>query len=569
MELSSPARARSAAGGAGRWSARSLAPARTGSYMGSVVGPGLGRLRWARPVAHAALLAAAAVPFLLAAALEMARGYRPASDDAVISFRAWQVWSLHPPLVGQYVLPTGHAPQAYDLGPGLYWLLSLPVHLDPSQGALWGAGLLCGLAAMLCVQAAWSARGPGAAAVVLTGLAVLVAARPLLATDPVWNPNFGLIWFVAAALAGWAVVSGRLGWWPVQVFAASLAVQCHVEYALGSVACCLLAPLLGLVRSRRIGRWLPVGLAVGLLCWLPTTLQQLTARRGNVSALLAESHQGAGMGAGFGWRLLASAVEPPTLWQHGNRLSDFRWVMGSIGSRPVFVGPVVIALLALATAVAWWKGRIELAALSAVTLVLAASVVVTFAVFPRSRLLAISYLVPISWPVGILVWAVVLWSLAELAGRAASKARARYLRLAPIGRLATAAGLVASLALTGGGASLLAVDAARGDYLVSGWRAVAQTTAVVSEIRCELRRGSLEVEGDASSHPLQVYAVLTGTIWQLYSDGWKPTTPPPIAQAFGYSVAAPRRPARLVLVPHLQSRAPQPTTSCPARSGSS
>ena len=36
------------------------------------------------------------------AILELVRGWRPLNDDATISFRGYQVFSAHPPLLGQY-----------------------------------------------------------------------------------------------------------------------------------------------------------------------------------------------------------------------------------------------------------------------------------------------------------------------------------------------------------------------------------------------------------------------------------------------------------------------------------
>src|ERR1035437_6606806 len=82
---------------------------------------------------------------LLPTVLEMARGWRALDDDATISLRSYQVLSLHPPLLGQFSTVsygTGHL--LFDPGPLLYWLLAIPVHIDPAQGGLWGGALCCG-----------------------------------------------------------------------------------------------------------------------------------------------------------------------------------------------------------------------------------------------------------------------------------------------------------------------------------------------------------------------------------------------------------------------------------------
>jgi hypothetical protein len=78
--------------------------------------------------------------------IEIHRGWRAIQDNATISIRSYQVLSLHPPLLGNFSTlsrDTGHF--LYDPGPLQYWLLAIPVHLSPSNGALWGAALLVGL----------------------------------------------------------------------------------------------------------------------------------------------------------------------------------------------------------------------------------------------------------------------------------------------------------------------------------------------------------------------------------------------------------------------------------------
>ena len=47
----------------------------------------------------------------------------------------------------------------YDLGPLLYWALTLPVHLDHRQGMLWGSALFAGLGLVVAVEAGWTAAG--------------------------------------------------------------------------------------------------------------------------------------------------------------------------------------------------------------------------------------------------------------------------------------------------------------------------------------------------------------------------------------------------------------------------
>jgi hypothetical protein len=98
--------------------------------------------RLARVGSHIVIWTIVLVPALI----EMSRGWRPYSDDATISFRSFQVLSLHPPLLGQYSsISPGSGHLVFDPGPLQYVLLSLPVHIDKLQGALWGSALIYGL----------------------------------------------------------------------------------------------------------------------------------------------------------------------------------------------------------------------------------------------------------------------------------------------------------------------------------------------------------------------------------------------------------------------------------------
>src|SRR5258708_40273526 len=129
------------------------------------------------------------LPFVFAAARSVATGWRPVSDNAAIALRSWDVLTAHAPLVGQ---ATRLAGGVYDLGPLQYWLLTLPVHVDPLHGVLWGAALWCMVAASLTIEAAWAAAGGLGgglpAGVVLRAVCLSPAVTPL----PVWYHCVGL-----------------------------------------------------------------------------------------------------------------------------------------------------------------------------------------------------------------------------------------------------------------------------------------------------------------------------------------------------------------------------------------
>ena len=95
---------------------------------------------------------AAAIPFLTAVADSMRGSWRAFGDGAMIALRSWDALIGQGPLVGQ---PTELGHGLLDPGPFEYWLLAIPVHLDPGRGVLWGAALWCVAAASLAIEAAW------------------------------------------------------------------------------------------------------------------------------------------------------------------------------------------------------------------------------------------------------------------------------------------------------------------------------------------------------------------------------------------------------------------------------
>src|ERR1700683_483121 len=106
-----------------------------------------------RVLSHLSIWTVVTLPVVI----EMTRHWRALCDDATISMQSYRVLSVHSPLVGQFStasLGTGHL--LYDPGPLQYWLLSVPVHIDRAQGALWGAALIFGLVLSLGVEALWS-----------------------------------------------------------------------------------------------------------------------------------------------------------------------------------------------------------------------------------------------------------------------------------------------------------------------------------------------------------------------------------------------------------------------------
>src|SRR5262249_54890291 len=159
-----------------------------------------------------------------------------------IALRSWQELTRNGPLVGQPTL-LGH--HLYGPGPLEYWLLALPVHLDPVRGVLLGGALWCMAAASVTIEATRSVLGQVGGLIAAGAILLLLLWEPGVAVVPYWNPYFGMMFFFAAIASGWAVASGHRWWWPALVITASVAAQAHLMYVLGAAALAVVALVVG------------------------------------------------------------------------------------------------------------------------------------------------------------------------------------------------------------------------------------------------------------------------------------------------------------------------------------
>lgn len=374
------------------------------------------RFRWAlviRCTGHLAVWA----PFLYALTTTLLRGWVAVGDDAVTALRSWDALSAHGPLVGA---PTRLAHGVYDLGPMEYWLLAVPVHVDPARGMWWGATLWCMIAGSLAIEAASSAAG-GLGTVIAAGMILgIVAWIPPIATwyGPVWNPWFGTMFFIAALAACWAVLSGRRPWWPVLAVTGSVAAQAHDMYIIGAVLLVFvgfIAVVADSLRSRKY-RWAVTGVIVGLACWIAPLIQQFTSRTGNLTAILnGLAQRGRGAGISFGLKALTAATQPPACWwQPLARLS-------TVGSRQSWFGVMQLIVVALALIIAIFVLRSRrTAALAGISLGASVAALITLSSIPASIVSAstLYYMLAPLFPVGLLSYLTVA-AVLILAGRQA------------------------------------------------------------------------------------------------------------------------------------------------------
>jgi hypothetical protein len=467
-----------------------------------------------RVVAHLA----AEVPLLVIAALQIAHGWVPTSDDAVIALRTWSVFTGPAPLTGQFTQITvagGHT--AFDLGPLQYYLLAIPERIDPVHGLLWGAAVLAAGLAALTIEAVWSSCGPAAGAA--TGLALAVTAATLVqsSVNLAWNPSTGVYALFATMAASIAVACGRWWWLPVGVAAASLAAQCHTSFVVPVATAVGVGIGLGALKSRRVGL-VPLAAAAvaGLACWIAPLIQQLTGHPGNWTVVARSvTRHGPAVGFGVGLRGLAAATHLlPSWWVHDPGLGSipgFGLFMKNLYDGSEWWGATALVLCLGIAVGALANHRPRLAAVAALAGTTGLAAAWTLGSVPVSQAPYLDYyLYFVLWPVGMLVVAVFVTgtgaALVELRRRVAWLERAggdmtgdkragsgdigqqgpseRAARL----RLAGAGALTGALALAGAGLLALDIPLGSSPLFLMGWHPVDETRTAVAEALPLLRQ---------------------------------------------------------------------------------
>ena len=498
--------------------------------------PTLGRQGSWRATTAARVVAwlAASTPFVVAALDAIRRGWAPVGDDAVITMRSFQVIGSHSPLVGQFSQASTPGHPIFDLGPLMYWVLAVPIHLDPAKGALWGAALLCAAASILAVEAGWAVAGRAGAVVTSAAVLAAVAGVRSWPLDPVWNPHFGLSFYVATAAGAWAVAAGRRWWLPVVAFTASLAAEAHVMYAISTFILVALAVAVGVGGAQRGTRreWgLPVLAAavVILACWIAPLVQQIAGHPGNLSALWSWDIGRQKLGLAFGLRALSATGWWHPLWWSASSSFDFFGIYGRIAHAPLWAGPVLLAGTAVIGAAAWRLGNRRLGTLAAVTLAAMVGLVATYGGLASTGALELSYLDVMAWPAGILIWICWTWALTEAAvallarGRAVGRVRAPGTRSV---ELLLAAG-VAVLVVLASAISVEVVGGARRDSSVALlWSSTRQVDAINRDfLALRLPHGPVAVDVSVPGSSLLSYGDTYGLMWQLVVDGYSPELP--------------------------------------------
>ncbi len=273
-----------------------------------------------------ALVGSVAFPVLAAGVRMVAEGWQPTFDDAVVTHRAYDVFSRHSPLVGQFSLAGSTGPSTHSPGPMLFWWLAVPARI----GATWAMPLWAAATNACCFSAvvvlARRRGGLGLAAVVAVGCLVLLRALGPATMAEVWNPWIGLAPLLLLTFLTWSIIDGEPGLLPVAVLVGSFTMQGHLSVLFPSVALLGVAFLGGwiwpVVNRREDVAWRPlvIGVLVGLACWALPFYEDLTRDPGNLTLLARSSGEEGGRGGLSTVRAaLWHSLGVPPIWLRGEQ----------------------------------------------------------------------------------------------------------------------------------------------------------------------------------------------------------------------------------------------------------
>jgi hypothetical protein len=467
-----------------------------------------------RVASHVAVV----IPFAYGTIRTFARGWVPLGDTATIALRSWEVFGAYAPLVGQR---TGLA-NTYDLGPLEYWLLSVPTRIDPQHGVLWGASLWAIVAAWLAIEAARRAFGLRGCVLASALIVAAVAWAPQSADVVAWNPRLGMMWFFAVLTGACAVYRGNRQWWPVLVLTASIAMQSHLMFAVTSFVLVVVTGIMALRSARRDGgnyRFAIVGVAIAVACWIGPLIQEFTHHPGNMTLLLTKSQGGRDLGAIFGLKTFIATVIPPALWWRDLQGANPHHVLQLVDDSYF---PLIVVALAVVIGPFFVGRRYNSEGLRAVSLVSIVSCVglaLTFAELSRAGTAAITWMIDIVFPIGIISWIAMIWAAylllkARPPTQPGRDYRALYLRASK--------GVAAGLALLGAVTVVSVVEVNAGISTAYSWQLIPVVSKTSAAIERTLPPGPvyIHVKGNIS-HDFK-YSVTEALAYQLQQAGYHP-----------------------------------------------
>jgi hypothetical protein len=391
----------------------------------------------AGPLLTLALGACAALPVIAAAGRALHEGYQPVADRGIIATRAFDVFSSHTPLVGQYSFAgavTGKL--TYSLGPMLYWLLAPAAHIGaPASFVLTMAAV--NVACVLGAVALARRRG-GVWLALAAAVGIAVMCRSIAANNfyDVWNPSAGLFPLLALIFLCWSLAAGEYRLLPLTILLGSFELQCEdafVPPALAALAVGLGGLALWWFQGRRarrpiserpapprtVWRWVLAAVLVLCACWAPTVVDQVahSGNAGKVIEAASERHSPLGPTVGVHAVVRTLGLKPWWLQRVGypfQRKYDVRHAQGALASASA---ALMVAWLVLAIALAVRRRRRSDAAGATLALTLCAAVWSVAEATPSTpKFLAetLGYTLWSATTVGMFAWLLTVRTLATL-----------------------------------------------------------------------------------------------------------------------------------------------------------
>src|SRR2546423_1553812 len=399
---------------------------------------GVGGVFYGRVLTLAGGLCASA-PVIAAAVRALNEGWQPIADRGIIATRAFDVFSSHTPLIGQYSFAskvTGEL--TYSLGPMLYWLLAPAAHVG-APGTFVITMAVFNVACVLIAVALARRRG-GVWLMVAAAVGIGLMCRSIAANNfyDIWNPSAGLFPLLALIFLCWSLACGEYRLAPVTALLGSFLLQCEAGFIPPSLAA-LAVGLGGLaiwwVRATRAGPrprvwpWGVAALVVLAACWSAPLIDQI-GHSGNIGHVItAAKDRKSPYGAKVGARAVVRTVGVTPWWliRPANPFERKFDVRRSAGTLANVSTALILGWLLLAAAPALPRRRADVAAGAVLALLLSASVWSIASATPSTPRFLSETLGFTMWSattVGMFVWLVAGWAAVALSGARSRNSRA-------------------------------------------------------------------------------------------------------------------------------------------------
>jgi len=387
-------------------------------------------VRVARELPALAAGLAAAIPVIVSTVNAARAGWEPDGDDGIILTRAFDVFTSHTPLVGQYSEAGNVTGQiVHSPGPMLYWLLAIPVRIGGADSAAIAIGVVNTLCIIGCVVLARRRGGPVLMFAVSVGIALMCQSLAGEVFHDVWNPSAAMFPFLLLIFLCWSVACGELRLLPAVAIVASFVTQTHLTYLAptlvlitvaiaGLIATRLLARRAGgaPVRRAAVGLWVSLAALALLVCWSAPLLDELERSPGNLSLIVTTVHdRGATLGPRVGVNAVVRAVglTPWFLYVPKSEWARKLSVRATSGDTQTATALLLLAALALIAIAGALRRRVDLCAAALIGFGMCLGLGADAANTPAAPLLAGTLGYTMWWgsQLGLWIWLIVLWAL--------------------------------------------------------------------------------------------------------------------------------------------------------------